>query len=73
MTKDMVPEGLPLLGAEHGMPKMPDAEIALYRAPGTLSWAAQLLSEHIVHSLEPARPKRDNASRKHNHANDSTG
>jgi hypothetical protein len=59
MSKDMVPDGLMLLGAEHMMPKMPDAEIALYRAPGTLSRAAQLLSEHIIHSLEPKHPKRD--------------
>ena len=72
MSKDMVPEGLMLLGPEHGMPKMPDAEIALYRAPGTLSRAAQLLSEHIVHSLEPARPKRDIASRKSNQSNDAS-
>lgn len=59
MSKDMVPEGLMLVGAEHDMPQMPDAEIALYRAPGTLSPAAQLLSEHIIHSLELTRPKRD--------------
>ncbi len=54
MSKDMVPEGLMLVGAEHDMPQMPDAEIALYRAPGTLSPAAQpgMLSEHIIHSLE---------------------
>jgi DNA-binding transcriptional LysR family regulator len=64
MSKDMVPQDLMLLGAEHGMPKMPDAEIALYRAPGTLSRAAQLLSEHIIHSMEPARPKRDHGAKK---------
>jgi DNA-binding transcriptional LysR family regulator len=52
LSKDMVPEGLLLLGAEQGMPPMPDTEIALYRAPGSLSRAAQLLAEHIVHSLE---------------------
>jgi DNA-binding transcriptional LysR family regulator len=69
MSKDMVPDGLMLLGTEHGMPKMPDAEIALYRAPGTLSRAAQLLSEHIIHSLEPARPRRDDTAKKPNLSN----
>lgn len=59
MSKDLVPDGLLLLGAEHMMPTMPDAEIALYRAPGSLSRAAQLLSEHIIHSLEPKHPKRE--------------
>lgn len=54
LSKDMVPGGLMLLGAEHGMPMMPDTEIALYRAPGTLSRASQLLAEHITHSLEIA-------------------
>jgi DNA-binding transcriptional LysR family regulator len=52
LSKDMVPEGLKLLGDEHGLPQLPDAEIALYRAPGKLSRAAELLAEHIVHSLE---------------------
>ena len=55
MSKDMVPEGLMLVGAEHDLPQLPDAEIALYRAPGALSPAAQLLSEHIIHSLESKR------------------
>jgi DNA-binding transcriptional LysR family regulator len=73
MSKDMVPEGLTLLGPEHGLPQMPDTEIALYRAPGALSRAAQLLSEHIIHSLESARPRRDGVSRKHTHADDKTG
>lgn len=59
MSKDMVPEGLMLVGAEHDMPVLPDAEIALYQAPGALSPAATLLSEHIVHSLEATRPRRD--------------
>lgn len=55
MSKDMVPDGLMLVAAEHDMPQLPDAEIALYRAPGALSPAAQLLSEHIIHSLESKR------------------
>jgi DNA-binding transcriptional LysR family regulator len=54
LSKDMVPEGLKLLGEEHGLPQLRDAEIALYRAPGKLPRAAELLAEHIVHSLEAA-------------------
>ncbi len=52
LSKDMVPTGFKLLGTEHGLPQLPDTEIALYRAPGKLSRAAELLAEHIIHSLE---------------------
>jgi DNA-binding transcriptional LysR family regulator len=52
LPKEMVPPGFVLLGAEHGLPPLPDTEIVLYRAPGSLSRAAELLAEHIVHSLE---------------------
>jgi DNA-binding transcriptional LysR family regulator len=62
LSKDMVPEGLMLLGAEYGLPTMPDTEIALYRAPGTLSRAAQLLAEHITHSLEIAAGRGNSAT-----------
>ena len=54
LSRDMVPDGLILLGAEHRLPILPDTEIALYQAPGILSRAAQLLAEHITHSLEVA-------------------
>lgn len=54
MSRAMVPDGLKLLSAEYGLPRLPDAEIALYRAPGKLSRAAELLAEHIVHSMEAA-------------------
>ena len=52
LPREMVPPGLVLLGPEHGLPPVPDAEIALYRAPGALSRAAELLAEHVIHSLE---------------------
>lgn len=53
LPKEMVPPGLVLLGeAEHRLPALPDTEIVLYRAPGALSRSAELLAEHIVHSLE---------------------
>jgi DNA-binding transcriptional LysR family regulator len=52
LSKDMVPPGLKLLGPDQDLPQLPDTEIALYRAPGRLSRATELLAEHIVHSLE---------------------
>jgi DNA-binding transcriptional LysR family regulator len=58
LSKDMVPPGLKIVGAEHHLPLLPDTEIALYRAPGRLARAAELLAEHITHSLE-VRPKSD--------------
>lgn len=54
LPKEMVPANFLLLGPEHGLPHLPDAEIVLYRAPGAISRAAELLAEHIVHSLETA-------------------
>lgn len=54
LPKEMVPAGFVLLGSEQGLPPLPDTEIVLYRAPGSLSRAAELLAEHIVHSLEGA-------------------
>jgi molybdate transport repressor ModE-like protein len=54
LPKAMVPSGFVLLGPEHDLPPLPDAEIVLYRAPGTLSRAAEILAEHIIHSLETA-------------------
>ncbi len=54
LPKEMVPPGFVLLGSEQGLPPLPDTEIVLYRAPGALPRAAELLAEHIVHSLESA-------------------
>lgn len=56
LSKDMVPSGLKIVGAEQDLPQLPDSEIALYRAPGSLSRAAEMLAEHITHSLEVRRP-----------------
>jgi DNA-binding transcriptional LysR family regulator len=52
LSKDMVPAGLKVLGEEQGLPSLPDTEIALYRAPGRLPRAAELLAEYIAHALE---------------------
>lgn len=55
LAKEMLAPGLTLLGEESGLPDLPDTEIALYRAPGTLSKAAELLAGHIIRSLEAAQ------------------
>lgn len=47
----MVPAGLGVLGADHGLPALNDTEIALVRAK-TISRAAERLADHIVRSLE---------------------
>ncbi len=52
LSRDMVPPDLVVMGSDCGLPELPEAEIAMYRAPGRLSQAAELLAEHIVHSLE---------------------
>lgn len=55
LSKDTIPPGLKIVGVEHHLPQLPDSEIALYRAPGKLSRAAEMLAEHIIHSLEIRR------------------
>lgn len=55
LPKEMVAAGFHIVGADHGLPELADTEIALYRAPGALSRAADLLAEHIVRSLEGGR------------------
>ncbi len=52
LPKEMVAEDFHIVGAEHDLPELADTEIALYRAPGALSKAAELLAEYIVRSLE---------------------
>jgi DNA-binding transcriptional LysR family regulator len=52
LPREMAPSDLVTLSeAEHGLPALPDTEIVLYRAPGALSRPAELLADHIVHSL----------------------
>jgi len=55
LPKEMVTAGFHIADAEHDLPDLADTEIALYRAPGVLPKAAELLAEHIVRSLENAR------------------
>lgn len=54
LPREMVSPGLVLVGPDQGLPALPDTEIVLYRAPGALSRAAEILAEHVVHSLESA-------------------
>jgi len=53
LPKAMLTEGLRVLGEDHGLPDLPDTEIALYTRKGA-SKACLKLAEHIVHSLEHA-------------------
>jgi DNA-binding transcriptional LysR family regulator len=58
LSKDMVPEGFLLMDTHHGLPILPDAEIALYHAPGKASRASQLLSDVIINALEISPTRR---------------
>lgn len=52
LPTEMVPAGLVSVSSRLNLPKLPDTEIVLYRAPGTLTRAADLLSQTITASLE---------------------
>ncbi|MBX9930546.1 MAG: LysR family transcriptional regulator [Methylobacterium sp.] len=52
LPTEMVPAGLVSVAVQLNLPKLPDTEIVLYRAPGVLSRAAELLSDTIKTSLE---------------------
>jgi DNA-binding transcriptional LysR family regulator len=48
---EMVPQGLVSMGSRLSLPKLADTEIVLYRAPGGLSQAAELLATSITEFL----------------------
>ncbi|KQO66865.1 LysR family transcriptional regulator [Methylobacterium sp. Leaf111] len=52
LPTEMIPAGLVSVGNRLRLPKLPDTEIVLYRAPGPLSPAAELLSSTIIAALE---------------------
>jgi DNA-binding transcriptional LysR family regulator len=54
LSKGMVPDGLVIVSDQQGLPALPDTEIALYKAPGSLSRAAELLAQDIVQALTGA-------------------
>ncbi|WP_032113027.1 LysR substrate-binding domain-containing protein [Candidatus Paracaedibacter symbiosus] len=55
LPKDMVPEGLSVLGEDSGLPRLPHAEITLLLRDN-LSKAAMMLAKHIIRSLESLSP-----------------
>ncbi len=60
LPREMVPDGFRVL--ERDLPALADTEIALYKAPGTLSAAAERLADHLIRSVDggpdplPGRP-----------------
>ncbi|KAA0124812.1 LysR family transcriptional regulator [Methylobacterium sp. P1-11] len=56
LPTEMIPANMISVSAGLQLPKLPDTEIVLYRAPGHVSPAAELLSSTIVAALEQVRP-----------------
>jgi DNA-binding transcriptional LysR family regulator len=52
VAQSMVPSEWRVLGAEHALPRLPEIEIALHRAPGTLSPAVALLEAQLVAAVQ---------------------
>lgn len=52
LPREMTPADLTILGAEHGLPTLADAEIALLRAPTAVPPAAERLAEFVLTSLD---------------------
>jgi DNA-binding transcriptional LysR family regulator len=52
VAQSMVPPEWRVLGAEHALPRLPEIEIALHRAPGTLSPAVALLEAQVVAAVQ---------------------
>ncbi|MBY0296877.1 MAG: LysR family transcriptional regulator [Methylobacterium sp.] len=57
LPTEMIPAGLVSITSKLSLPKLADTEIALYRAPGALSQAAELLASSIIEALGNAAPK----------------
>lgn len=52
VAQSMVPPEWRVLGAEQALPRLPEIEIALHRAPGTLSPAVALLEAQLVAAVQ---------------------
>lgn len=52
VAQSMVPPEWRVIGAEHALPRLPEIEIALHRAPGTLSPAVALLEAQLVAAVQ---------------------
>jgi DNA-binding transcriptional LysR family regulator len=57
LPTEMIPAGLVSITSKLSLPKLADTEIALYRAPGALSQAAELLASSIIETLGNAALK----------------
>ncbi|GJE52974.1 HTH-type transcriptional regulator YofA [Methylobacterium tardum] len=55
LPTEMIPANMISVSARLQLPKLPDTEIVLYRAPGHVSPAAELLTSTIIAALEQAR------------------
>ncbi|URD38282.1 LysR substrate-binding domain-containing protein [Methylobacterium tardum] len=55
LPTEMIPANMISVSARLQLPKLPDTEIVLYRAPGHVSPAAELLTSAIIAALEQAR------------------
>lgn len=51
LPREMIPEGLAIVGVEAGLPRLPDTEIALLEG-ASISDTGHLLAQHIVRALE---------------------
>ena len=54
MSESIVPEGLKIIGADEGFPKLPAAEIHLHRNQSADNPAVESLSEHIAQAFRRA-------------------
>lgn len=52
LSRDMLGTGFQVVDASLGLPHLTDMEIVLYRRPGAVPKAVELLADHIVRSLE---------------------
>ena len=52
LPRDMTPADLTILGSEHGLPVLADAEIALLRAPAAVPPAAERLAGFVLSALD---------------------
>jgi DNA-binding transcriptional LysR family regulator len=56
VAQSMVPSQWRVLGDEQHLPRLPEIEIALHRAPGTLAPAVALLEAQLVEAVQMDRP-----------------
>ena len=55
LPREMAPRDLVTLGPDSGLPALEDTEIALMKAPGSLSRAAERLGQYVLEALDRER------------------